>query len=284
MFGYIKPDVPDLRVREHELYKAVYCGLCRAQRKTTGLLSSLFLSYDFVFLYLLRAELTHTPTTFHARRISFFHRDMHNVADRNGELDYCARAAALLNYYKVKDDLKDEGAGKRAAARLLLPIVSHARKKAKKNASLPEEQLSSYLKIQDEIEKEKNAGPDRAAEMSGAIFALFSSFGIKDDMLAFASERIGKSIGCWLYLTDAADDLEKDRKKKRFNPFSDKEPDKNDLLCALDDHCESAEMMLRRIPAYDNGYRALLYNILMRGLHNTAEKAIFHKEQKQKNG
>ena len=54
MFGYVKPNIPELRVRENELYKATYCGLCRTMGKTTGCLSKLTLNYDFAFLALVR--------------------------------------------------------------------------------------------------------------------------------------------------------------------------------------------------------------------------------------
>ena len=54
MFGYVRPYTPELLVKDNELYRATYCGLCRTMGKTTGKLSKLALSYDFVFLALLR--------------------------------------------------------------------------------------------------------------------------------------------------------------------------------------------------------------------------------------
>ena len=54
MFGYVKPVVGDLLVKEHEFYRATYCGICRAMKKYTGKLSNVTLSYDSVFLALLR--------------------------------------------------------------------------------------------------------------------------------------------------------------------------------------------------------------------------------------
>ena len=50
MFGYVKPVVGEMLVREHEFYKATYCGICRAMKKHTGTLSRVTLSYDSVFL------------------------------------------------------------------------------------------------------------------------------------------------------------------------------------------------------------------------------------------
>ena len=54
MFGYVKPVVGEMLVREHEFYKATYCGICRAMKKHTGALSNVTLSYDSVFLALMR--------------------------------------------------------------------------------------------------------------------------------------------------------------------------------------------------------------------------------------
>ena len=41
MFGYVKPWLPELRVREEATYRALYCGLCRTMKKTVGRLSTL---------------------------------------------------------------------------------------------------------------------------------------------------------------------------------------------------------------------------------------------------
>ena len=54
MFGYVKPYKPELRVRELEEYKAVYCGLCRELGQSFGLFARFTLSYDFAFLAMLK--------------------------------------------------------------------------------------------------------------------------------------------------------------------------------------------------------------------------------------
>lgn len=274
MFGYVRTDTAELKVKEHELYKAVYCGLCRAQRKYTGLFSSLFLSYDFVFLYFLRAEATATPTTFRRRRRSLFHAQMRNVAQPNEQLIYCACSAALLSYYKILDDLNDERRSGRLRARLLLPIAKRGAKKARKVLALPEEELVALLEAQADLEKDRSTPPGPASEPSGGIFGLFASFGVKDPVVSYALEKIGRQVGIWLYLTDAADDLEKDLHSGAFNPFSSTPLRRDDLIAALDNHCEEAELTLRRLPVYDAGYRAILMNILTSGLCKEAKRAI----------
>ena len=57
MFGYIRIAKPELKVKEYEMYKAIYCSLCRELGRSYGFLSRLTLSYDFTFLALLNMSL-----------------------------------------------------------------------------------------------------------------------------------------------------------------------------------------------------------------------------------
>ena len=68
MFGYVKPDIPELKVKDNELYKATYCGLCKTMGKCTGCISRLTLNYDFVFLALVRMVLENVKGNVRMRR------------------------------------------------------------------------------------------------------------------------------------------------------------------------------------------------------------------------
>ncbi|MFR4142908.1 MAG: DUF5685 family protein [[Clostridium] leptum] len=57
MFGYIRPNKPELLVKEYDLYKSAYCGLCKRMGKDYGRLSRLALSYDGTFLAMLSMAL-----------------------------------------------------------------------------------------------------------------------------------------------------------------------------------------------------------------------------------
>ena len=57
MFGYIRVSKGDLKVKEYEFYKAVYCTLCKTMGREYSLLSRFTLSYDFTFLALLNMSL-----------------------------------------------------------------------------------------------------------------------------------------------------------------------------------------------------------------------------------
>lgn len=49
MFGYVRPNRDELKVRELRDYEALYCGLCRALGRRHGFFARFFLNYDFTF-------------------------------------------------------------------------------------------------------------------------------------------------------------------------------------------------------------------------------------------
>ena len=57
MFGYVKAHKPELKMAEYDTYKAVYCSLCRQLGKDYGVFAKFILSYDFVFLAMLKLGL-----------------------------------------------------------------------------------------------------------------------------------------------------------------------------------------------------------------------------------
>ena len=61
MFGYVKPDKSELRIKEYETYKAVYCALCKELGKRYGLMSRLTLNYDYTFLLSMKSRMSRPP-------------------------------------------------------------------------------------------------------------------------------------------------------------------------------------------------------------------------------
>ena len=53
MYGYIRPDIGELRINEYRRFRSVYCGLCEALRQRYGVLARFLIGYDMTFLALL---------------------------------------------------------------------------------------------------------------------------------------------------------------------------------------------------------------------------------------
>ena len=216
VFGYVKPWLPELRVREEATYRALYCGLCRTMKKTVGRLSTLSLSYDFVFFLICRLRVAgETPKTTLRRCIAhpFRRRPMADA----GEIGRLAgRISALLTYDQLQDDLRDHGAKKRLRARLLLPVFKHA----KRRADLPEldAEFRRCLDSLDALERGGSPSCDAAAECFGSLLGAAFAYGL-DGADARVLFEIGRHVGRFIYLADAAEDYEDDRKRGNYNPL-----------------------------------------------------------------
>lgn len=219
MFGYVKVNSPELKVKEYEYYRGAYCGLCRSMGKCTGQCSRMTLNYDFVFLAMFRIGMEKIPVSFEQKRCLAHPLKKRNSMRQNPALEYCANAAALLNYHKIMDDLSDEKGMKKLRAILVKPFVKHARKKAlRAGLSDLDARIAQELYRLSELEAQKMASVDAPAEVFGDILADIVSYGLEDHDARIAA-AVGKGVGKWIYIIDALDDLEDDAKKERYNPF-----------------------------------------------------------------
>ncbi len=217
MFGYVTPSIPLLRVREHELYRAAYCGLCRSMGRCTGCTSALSLSYDFVFLALLRTVLERAPVTLEHRRCAVHPVQKRPMMALSAPLETSARAAAVLLLGKVEDDLHDGTGGERRRAALLSPFAKHAAKRA--NVPALSALIRAHLARLSEIEGEKVASIDAPAQVFGELLGDVFAYGLADEKIVRIAREIGLRTGRFIYVTDALDDAEKDAKRDSYNPI-----------------------------------------------------------------
>ena len=217
MFGYVKPVVKELLVKEHEFYKATYCGICRSMKEHTGGLSIATITYDSVFLALARmAYIPDSELGSSMRRCVMHPIKKRCMLNDNAAIEYTARAFAILSYYKMQDDLTDEGVGKRMLVGLTKPIFTTAKKKADMQilADVAKEKLGKIT----EIEKERRPGIDEPAGLFGELLGEIFAFGLEgSDRLVMY--ECGYHLGKFVYLADAIDDYAKDRKNGKYNPY-----------------------------------------------------------------
>lgn len=281
MFGYVRPHNPELRMRDYECYRAYYCGLCRAMGKCTGQCSRMTLSYDFVFLAAVRCYLANeTPEIKKLRCIPHPIRPRKSVVN-SPSLNYCADASALLSYQKCRDDRMDEQGFKKLRAAVMMLFLSTAYRKARKRHPELDQKIEAHLKRLHEYEKNvTEPSADVPASIFGDLMRDVCSEGLEGTSARLAAE-IGQTIGRWIYLVDAADDLADDRRKKRFNPYAGllgDPPSKEDAetlrvaLKAILCETERAVLLMGEPPCPELG--EILSNILYLGLPTAAERVL----------
>jgi hypothetical protein len=217
VFGYVKPVVGSLLVREHEFYKATYCGICRSMKKHTGTLSNVTITYDSVLLALVRmAYIPDAELSVKRRRCIAHPLRSRPMLEDNSAIEYTARAFAVLSYYKLMDDLHDESFGKRLAVGTVRPILSSAKKKAREKSL--EQIAAEKLAAIDALEAAECPSPDEPAQLFGELLGEIFSHGL-DGEGKIVTYQLGLHLGRFIYCADAADDYSEDVKRGRYNPY-----------------------------------------------------------------
>ena len=264
MFGYVKPVHAELLVKEHEFYRATYCGICRAMKKHTGTFSNVTLSYDSVFLALVRMLFVEdSEISAHNKRCIAHPMKKRTMLKENSALEYTARAFAILSYYKMRDDAEDEGIAKKMLISPIRPVLVHGRTRA--DIEIIEDIVSSRLLKISELEKNKVASVDEPAHFFGEILGEIFAHGLSgSDRLVLY--ECGYHLGRFIYAADAAEDYDEDLKRGRYNPYvliygGEKLTDENkaSIKCALILECKMIEGAVNLMPF---GNRRTIENII----------------------
>ncbi len=219
MFGYIRISKGEMKIREYEMYKAVYCSLCKNLGKHYGFLSRLTLSYDFTFLSLLNMSLKDGCVGIERKRCAFNPLKKCNYCKETQSLDMPSAVAMIMLYYKIEDDIADEKGIKKLKYKFLKPIFKGAFKKASKTYPAIDLIVKEYIKEQSQLEKANCNELDRICDPTssalGKIFMLCSENEAQKRVL----NRLGYCLGKFIYLLDAACDFEEDLKHNKYNAF-----------------------------------------------------------------
>lgn len=273
MFGYIKPYKPEMRMKEYELYRSFYCSMCKKLGKSYGVLARFTLNYEFVFLSLLYASLNDGDCPTVQKRCPFNPAKKCNYCKNMGEeFEFSSSAAVMLLYYKLLDNLRDEKGIKRLGYLALKPVFKTNYNKARVKYPQLDRLFSEYDAAQQAVEKlgitDIDAAAEPSAKMLGGLFEMCSD----DDTQKRVLERLGYCMGRYVYIIDAAADLERDKKSGAYNPIKDREDAlqlcERQLYFSVNE--ASAAFELLKICKFKN----IIGNIITLGLEDTFKKEL----------
>ena len=285
MFGYVRPCIPELKVKENELYRATYCGLCRTMGKTTGSLSKVALNYDFVFLALVRMALGKDEVTVKMRRCPVHPLKKRPMIEPNDSLKYSARATTILTRLKLKDNVNDSHGLKRLKAKIV-GAVSIFFKKTAKNYKELEEKICSLIDELSKYEKENEDSVDKVSDTFGRLLGILASYDVSgsDERLLY---EIGYHLGKLIYVIDAVDDFYDDQKSGSYNVIKNaftelNESTKATLKCAM---TLELERMSRAVELLDftkcRDVEGIVKNVTYIGLPDEIERVLLGKKKKK---
>ncbi|MCX7714488.1 MAG: DUF5685 family protein [Clostridia bacterium] len=222
MFGYVNICESELKVGEYRRFRAYYCGLCKAIGKRASQLARCGLSYDMTFLALVLSAVNDENTVFD-RETCFVHPIQKRLTAKPDEvLDYVAYMSVLLVYLKFADDWHDERSIK---ALLGMGAYFRAKEKAKRIYTEEYNEIKKLLANLSMLERKKSDDIDAAADCFAKILKILAvpKF-IKDSNTRRILAWLGYNTGRWIYIIDAVNDIEKDIKKRNYNPILMKYP------------------------------------------------------------
>lgn len=284
MFGYIKTDLPNMYIKDTVLYQAMYCSLCKGIGQTCGQKARFVLNYDLTFLSVLLHNLSNVDV-----QVEKQHCVIHRLRKRPIALvdDLTKRIASLnviLAYHKLNDDVIDSGKGK-----IKRSFFRKAYKKARKLEPLIDEIVKKRYDELLELEKVGLDSVDMVADPFGNMMQNI----VEDLMAGNCTEELKElayNLGKWIYLIDALDDFDKDKKKKNFNVFINAYPkvkNQDQLLCEnKQDLILVFGAVLNKIGELSSKLKFsfnhdLIDNVLYRGL-SSQTKRIMEKEKCEK--
>lgn len=218
IFGYVRINKGELKVKEYEAYRGIYCSVCRSLGKNYGPAARMILSYDMTFLAMVRLASDNVVPCYKPGRCPFNPSKKCNYCTNcDEELNFVCAAAIIMFYYKVRDNISDSPFFKKILMLFLLPFAIVKRNKAKRLYPEIEAIIAESIVKQTECENKKTASFDEAAHSSAEALGKIFALNAKDKQNELY--RFGYFVGRWVYLIDAADDLKSDIKYKSFNVF-----------------------------------------------------------------
>ncbi len=273
MFGYVTPFKPDLKIREYEAYKSVYCGLCREMGKRFGPFARLTLSYDFAFLAMLELAVKDRMPEFENCRCAVNPLKKKTCAKTCTELEFSSSIAMIMLYYKVIDNIRDSKGFKKLWWLILKPFSASAYKKSKAKYPTVEKEINQAMNRQYDIEKDADCCVDEAADPTAtALGAVCQSI---DESKKSDLYRFGYLLGRWVYLIDALDDIEKDKKTGNYNPFLS---GCGETVADIKEYARgsinatAAELQLALEKLDIKVFRPIIYNVIYLGLADTLKR------------
>ncbi len=212
MFGYVIPDKPNILVKDYELYRAYYCGMCKAIGDRSGQLMRFTINYDVTLLAMFAVNLMDTKVTVNQEKCLTHWIGKRSIAHCDEAFSIVADINSILGYYKASDDAVDEKSLlKKTAKGVFRPYYKSAKKRLPQFDQVCKKEYERLA----QLEKDGTATIDQYADTFANILVAAGREVGRDEHF----ETLCYNLGRWIYIIDALDDLSDDYTHKRFNPF-----------------------------------------------------------------
>jgi len=213
VFGYVIANCDALTDEQRIRFRSMYCGMCHTLHDLFGNMGRITLSNDMTFMAIVLSALYEPRETEATGRCAPhpFKPHLYTVSEIS---EYAAAMNVALAYHKCDDNWQDDKNIAFAAAKKTL---AGAYKKAK--IAWPEQCAAIELWMEENRAIEEGGKLEIDPPMNLTGHAMGTLFRYKNDYWGDTLYRMGDALGRFIYFMDAYEDLDKDIRKKRFNPL-----------------------------------------------------------------
>lgn len=216
------PLTGELKVRELNVYRAYYCGLCKALKSEYR--RTAVLNFDSVFLYLLADSLRKEAREPQMERCA-----LHPVKKHPAIVTPAARYAADINilmaYYSAEDHVRDGRRGMRLARLFLEKAYAKAKTRYENVVRVADETIEGLVNLERKRSPNTDAAADSYARLLGTVMMD------ADVLQSHILYDFGYSLGRWIYLIDAAEDWKEDMRQGNYNVYACKYGEPDGAVC-----------------------------------------------------
>ena len=270
MYGYVRPEKGEMKMREYEQFRGVYCALCHELRRRYGWMFRFAVNYDLTFLAMLLAgqegpEICSRRCPYHPLRKT-------QCPASFPALGAAADYTVILAWHKLRDGEHDGGFFARTGCRALRAFMTRAYKKAAALRPDFARTAEENLLALNALEAKKCPGIDPPADKFARILQGAAEGADTPERARILRELL-YHLGRIVYLLDAADDLPEDEKSGAYNPLRYRFAPENGKLTPEDEKalrltlehshnsvCAAYELLSK------NPYEGILTNIIYFGL------------------
>lgn len=221
MFGYLRPYKEELKLKDIKLYSAYYCALCNQIRKSYGILWTFFLTYESVYILIFLESIINLPVETVALKCHLNPLKKGKILINQNLLEYAAFINMILIDLKFRDDEYDEKKVLKKLLKFLLEINKKYKVAETYYCNLSNEMISEseLLKELESKSASLDVCADTTANMLKSIIDNFFQINTIDNNISKISILLNGYVGKLIYILDAYEDFECDRKKGQFNPI-----------------------------------------------------------------
>ncbi len=219
MFGLMRAKTCGMSADEKNFRRLNYCGTCKTIGSLFGQKSRLLLNHDTVFLAEVLTTLSVETTEKWQKSYQSYNCLNLPKDEMPLSLQFAATANVILAEFKIADHISDTNKNRFKFAHRIFSKDFLIAEKLLNDWNFPLEKVRKLLQTQTEIENSAN-NLDEYSLPTATATAYFFSYGVKfigKENLQNLAHEIGFAFGKLIYILDAFEDFESDKKSNQFN-------------------------------------------------------------------